>query len=125
MLNRHKMELRVEFKVQYTFLLCVRVLVCVRSSVYRPTLEGVWLCPSHSQHLSPRTPEPYRGVQRGIWWRQGVVVFPLGVSGVWMVEGDNGELLYSISTGKMEEVELDSADLVEQLQQQQDGRGKS
>lgn len=80
--------------------------MCVCRGVYLLTQEWVWLCNAHRQHLSPRTPEVYGGM---------VAIFPLGVGGVWMVEGDDGELLYSINTSKMEEVELHSADTIKQL----------
>ena len=114
------MELCAEFKVQSAFLLCaarasLMLCVCITSIVHLPTLEGVQFCPAHCKFLSPRTPELRRRVECGI--RRGAVfVFPLGVGGVWMVEGDDGELLYSIGTGEMEKVELHSGDLIKQLQ---------
>lgn len=80
----------------------------VRSCVCLPTSEEVWFCPAHSQYLPPRTPEAHRGVCGGI--------FPLGMGGVWMMEGEDGQLLRGVGVGKMEEVQLHSADVVLQLQ---------
>lgn len=88
--------------------------VCVTRIVYLPTLEGLQFCPAHCKILSPRTPEPYGGVECGVG-RGAVSVFPLGVGRMWMVTGNDGKLLYGIGTGEMEEIELNSADPIEQL----------